>query len=276
MASRTSPLTRYMRRALLGLGVAICVLAVGGLIHSIATTQSHRFRFRLVPAAGRPVAEDLERTSRILTARLKELGGALGTRGGTARPVPPDQVELSFDFAPGERRSIEDAISWLTMQGRIELRLLHPDPEAMEDPESPPAGYETKTYRTLHYDLVRAPEMDPVEEQYVVEDEPAVRVGDLEAISLHTAGLKQTTVLTFHFSPSDAREFNRLTALHPGREMAMLVDGQLFFPPRRIESAVTGDSVQVQGFFYNPPLKKLVRVLRLGTLPAPLQRVDGE
>lgn len=276
MASRTSPLTRYMQRALLGLSVLICVVAVAGLLFNVSGTRTHRFRFRLVPADGRVSPADLERTSAIITARLKGLGGSLGARGGTARPVPPDAVEVQFDFAPNERRGIQDILAWLTMQGRIEFRLLHPAPDSLEDPEDPPPGYETLTFRTLHYDLVRAPEMDAVQEQFVVEERPALQVGDLADISMHSTGLKQATVLTFHFREPDARAFARLTALHPGREMLMLVDGHIFFPPREIESAITGDSVQAHGFFYNPPLKKLVRVLRLGALPAPLERVETD
>jgi preprotein translocase subunit SecD len=56
--------------------------------------------------------------------------------------------------------------------------------------------------------------------------------------------------------------------------MAMLIDGEMFFPPKEIDSAVTAGAVQVQGFFHIPPLRRLAATLNCGSLPAPLEEVS--
>ena len=55
--------------------------------------------------------------------------------------------------------------------------------------------------------------------------------------------------------------------------MAMLIDGEMFFPPGHIEGAVTGGRVQMQGFFLKRPMRRLARLLECGSLPGPLVRV---
>ena len=62
-----------------------------------------------------------------------------------------------------------------------------------------------------------------------------------------------------------------MTALNVGRGMAMLIDGEMFLPPKEIEAPITGGAVQISGYFQLPPLRKLVKVLNTGPLPGPLE-----
>jgi preprotein translocase subunit SecD len=107
-----------------------------------------------------------------------------------------------------------------------------------------------------------------------VRKEPLLRVRGVEEARFSTAGLEKATVLTFQLPKEQAKEFRDITALNVGREMAMLVDGDLFFPPRQIASGMEGGRVQVQGYFYNPPLRKLIAVLSAGPLPGRLEEVS--
>ena len=83
-------------------------------------------------------------------------------------------------------------------------------------------------------------------------------------------------MLTFQFQEADAERFHELTALNVARRMAMLIDGRLFFPPKQIQSAIEGGTVQIQGFFYNPPLRKLIKILQIGALPGELEELSHE
>jgi len=162
------------------------------------------------------------------------------------------------------------------MQGLVEFRLVHPDQDILEarGPQGLPSSYEVKVYRRRRYMLTRLNELETVEERYAVEREPILRVAEFEEVTMDTVGPQKRVVMTFRFGKDDAEAFGRLTALHAGRRMAMLIDGEMFFPPKEIEAAVTSGAVQVQGFFHIPPLRRLAAALDCGSLPAPLQEVS--
>jgi preprotein translocase subunit SecD len=114
------------------------------------------------------------------------------------------------------------------------------------------------------------------EERFLVREAAEMRVSRFASVELLTAGMYKRTVLSFHFTEAEAAEFRDLTALNVGRRMAMLIDGEIHFPPKQIQSAVEGGVVQVHGYLYNPPLRKLVKTLDAGPLPCRLEEVSHE
>ncbi len=266
------PAFRYLFTAALCIGVAGAVFALASLLWKTRTTRLHRTRFRLeAPRTDGP--PPVRQAGRLISRRAEALTDTLRVRGVTVTALPPDIVEL-------EVRTSHDptaALAWLTMPARVEFRLLHPREGVLEEGAEPdlPPDYQIKLYRARQYRLSPPRRLQTVEQRYAVQRRPALRIDAFRKVELEAVGLHKSCVLTFHFSEKDAREFARLTALHAGRRMAMLVDGEMFFPPKEIEGAVTDGIVQVEGLFHLPPLRKLTRILNLGPLPGRLVEVSG-
>jgi preprotein translocase subunit SecD len=262
----------FLKRALLLLAVLLCVFAVAAALWQRAGRKTYRVVYRLGEPGTRPTAAELDRTVQVLSARLEALRRELKTGSGSVRALPPDRVEVEASLS-------DDAtafLTWLAMQGKAEFRLLHPEDDVLEraGAEALPPEYEVKTYTERRYILTRLGDLKTVENRYAVLREPSLVVHGFQGASIATTGAARSVVLTFRFTDEDAPAFAALTALHAGRKMAMLVDGEMFFPPRQIESAVSSGSVQAQGFFYIPPVRRLVEMLSAGSLPRPLAEVS--
>lgn len=272
MAAKESALSAYLKRVLFAGGVALCVIAVALLIWARAEVQTRRVVYRVGPPGSDVPADQLERTVDVLSARLAALRRELNLGRCSVRPLPPDRLELEIRC----RTEPEHALAWLTLQGRAEFRLLHPADDVLETagPEGLPPEYEVKLYRERRYVLIKLDQLKTVERSYALQREPVLTVQGFQEVKFQTVGTRRTVVLTFYFSDPDAEAFGPLTALHAGRKMAMLVDGEMFFPPKEIESAMTTGAVQVQGVFYIRPLRRLAKVLNCGSLPARLEEVS--
>ncbi|MFO7957583.1 MAG: hypothetical protein R6X33_10860 [Candidatus Brocadiia bacterium] len=277
MSPFKSVMTRYLAKALLCIAaVAALVVLAAGLMSS-ARTRSYTYRYRLVPRQAQATDAPLEEAAETIRARLAAMNDYLKLKGGEVRTEPPDLIRLTLQSTEDPENNAAPA--WLTTPGRVAFHLLHPRQPTPPSGEESSPGYETRVYRTQEYNLTRAPDMRTVEEEFLVTEEPVLVVDGLREAEMHTVGLERATVLTFRFRESDAEKFASVTALHAGRSMAMLVDGEMFFPPKEIEGAVNSDTVQVQGYFYTIPLQKLVALLNTGALPGrlvPLQEGDQE
>jgi len=266
-------LSGYFPNVLIALAVGGALFVLFAFIWARSATRPRRVVYRLDCGARVPAPGDLHRAAAVVAARLKELRGEFRLGASSARPLHPDRVEVLV----ASRGDPGRALAWATMQGRIEFRLVHPTQDAAgaAPPQDVPSDYEIKTYRQKRYLLSKPGELQTVERRYALGRRPALLVRSLAGVEIHTVGVKKLAVLTFRFGPEDARALADLTALQAGRQMAMLIDGEMFFPPKRIEKALTGGAIQVQGYFYLPMLRRLVRMLRCGVLPGRLVRVSG-
>ena len=267
--ARTSARSRFLLRALAVCLTGICLVGVAGAVWAWATTGTYVVVYRLDVPAGDGAREALSHTVRILSDRLKAVRADLELGRCSVRAQPPDRVE----FTIRTRNDPDHGLAWLAMQGRGEFRLLHPDQHVLESSDPLPASYEVKTYTERRYILTRLNELKSVDHSYAVLREPAMVVKGFRHVEFETVGRQRAVVLTFEFEEADGRGFAALTALHAGRRMAMLIDGEMFFPPAPIQGAVTGGRVQMQGFFMKRPMRRLARLLECGSLPGPLVRV---
>jgi len=89
-------------------------------------------------------------------------------------------------------------------------------------------------------------------------------------VSVRTVGARSRVILTCSLSDRDAQALSTVTALNAGRDMAMLVDGEMFFPPQRIGGPVTGGTIRAEGFFQIRLLRRLALTLNAGSLPGRL------
>ncbi|MHC4788588.1 MAG: SecDF P1 head subdomain-containing protein, partial [Planctomycetota bacterium] len=259
------------KRAVLLGGTALCLLALALVLVGRTQWRTYRRQYRLLLAPGEAAAPRLARAVDVLSARLQALKDEFRLSRCGVRPVPPDRLELTMRYGGDPTHPL----AWLTMQGKVEFRLLHPRQEAAAEapPADPPPGCEVKLYRERRSILGKLGRFEPVEHRYVLERTPALSVSEFQGVDFAIAGRESTVVLTFHFKGPDREAFGQMTALHAGRRMAMLIDGAMFFPPKQIESAVTAGSVQVQGFFHILTQRRLARMLNSGSLPGPIEEV---
>jgi preprotein translocase subunit SecD len=275
VSAQSSALTNYLKKALLLGAVALGAFALAAILWAKAGRTLHRRLYRLPsPADGRVTPDELARTARIVHRRLQALRDHFDLGVLRAEPLPPDRIAVELSCT----REAFRPFAWATMQGRATFHLLHPDSDSLvaADPPRLPEGYRLKTYRERRYVLTRLNELKTVEHSYAVRADPLLVVPGFQEVTMHKEGAQSLVVLTFHLPSRLAGELARITALHAGRRMAMLIDGGLFFEPSQIESAVSGGVIQVQGFFHPPPLRKLTAVLNCGSLPYRLQEVQSE
>ncbi len=274
MAAQKSKLTRYLMTVVLCFALVGALVAVAARLTASARVATYSYDYRIEPPEGVDPEAALRRSADTVRARLEAMGDLLKLHDGAVRTRAPDVLELTLQSAVDPRENAAPA--WLTTPGRIAFHLVHPRRTPDSADEEPPAGYRTALYRTEQYSLVRAPDVRTVETAYFIADEPELVLDGVREASMHTIGLERTTVLILRFHESDAPAFAALTALHAGRHMAMLVDGEMFFPPKEIEGALTADAVQVQGPYAFAPLERLAALLNAGTLPARLVPLEGD
>ncbi|NLW50609.1 MAG: hypothetical protein GXY85_07155 [Candidatus Brocadiaceae bacterium] len=268
--SHPSPRSRFLLRSFAVTIGGVCAIAVAAAVWTWATTVTHVVVYRLETPEAAPSPDALNRTVEIVSNRLKALRTDLELGRCAVRALPPDRLEFSVRC----RQSPDYALAWLAMQGRAEFRLRHPDAQVVDGPERLPDGYEVKVYTERRHILTRLNELKAVPHHYAVLREPVMAVDGFRHVGFDTVGAQRAVLLTFEFHQEDERRFAAVTALHAGRQMAMLIDGEMFFPPAPIREAIAGGRVQIQGFFLKRPMRRLARLLECGSLPGRLVRVE--
>jgi SecD/SecF fusion protein len=76
-------------------------------------------------------------------------------------------------------------------------------------------------------------------------------------------------VVSFRFNTQGGRRFGAITSQNVGKNLAILLDGEVISAPR-INSAITGGSGIIEGGFTVQGAQDLALLLRAGALPAPL------
>ncbi|MCD6416147.1 MAG: hypothetical protein J7M08_05565 [Planctomycetes bacterium] len=271
-AHQKTHLLRHLTTVSLWLGVGLCVTLLASAISRSVSTRTTEAIYRLAQCGGEAGPDKLARTVELIRKRQLLLADKLSYQSFHVESRPPDRllirVRASKDPQPG--------LAWLTRQGRVEFRLLNSAPAPAGGNEAElPRGCELKLYRAWQYRLNPPRELQAVEKPFILQDEPALKLERFRRAEVHTAGLHQMAVVTLYFEQEDARAFGRFTALHAGRRMAMLLDGEIILPPTEIESAITEGSVQIKGYFFIPRLYKLAAVLNAGPLPCEMTKVTS-
>ncbi len=274
MPRERSNTSRVLLRALLGAGLPCLVILAATALYTRAQALTHVVTYRLVPEQGAATEGQMAHATRVVGARLKSLAKAYALADYAVEALGGERLRVRFRT----HRDTDEALAWVTMTGHAQFCVLHPNARLLDSlaPGETPEGYHVKVYRKQRYRLSRGGDLVTYEYPYLVRKEPLMRVRRFARAHFATVGLAKETVLTFEFEGEQAEDFKNLTALNVGRDMVMLIDGELFFPPRKIASAVVGGRVQIRGYFYNPPLRKLVRILAAGTLPGRLEELSHE
>ncbi|MFP4027565.1 MAG: SecDF P1 head subdomain-containing protein [Candidatus Brocadiia bacterium] len=234
--------------------------------------RAHEVPLRLVGVGGKtPTADQTQKAALVLKKRMDALKKRLDLRDFDASALSPGKLQLQFR----SRKNREEILYWLTLSGHAEFCLLYPGSKEVDAVEmkDPPEGYEGRTYRQYYYSLSKPGDKKKRDHHYLVCNEPLIRIDEFEEVLFATKGLHKRSMLTFRFKAKDAERFTRATARNLGRKMVLIIDERLYLPPKEIGAAIEGNLVQIQGYFFNPPLRNLVKVLNAGAVPGRLEIV---
>ena len=111
---------------------------------------------------------------------------------------------------------------------------------------------------------------------YVVKREPEMTGGSI-ASAVAQVGLDQTNPgawgVSMKLTPKGQVDFSRVTGNNVGRQLAIVLDGQISSAPN-IHERIPSGSAQITGNFDVQSAKDLAIVLRAGALPAPVHIIE--
>lgn len=81
--------------------------------------------------------------------------------------------------------------------------------------------------------------------------------------------------ITLEFKEDGTKIFENLTAKNIGKPLAILLDGKILSAPI-VQEKISGGRAQITGDFTLQKIKKLVRNINIGALPAPINLVNQE
>ena len=250
-----------------GLALFLVSLAVLGLwIYLYGRPKLSQHQVSLVFVTD-PTPVERARTVAILGARL----GELADPKWRAQIVPQmDGTLLLTYFKSGGAVDLAEAI---IPRGVCEFRLLDVDKERLEHAQQhgPPEGYEIISYLEAYYDYDRGTnEIIRKERPTLVQKEPALRPKSFKNVSFWTKGIAKYTHVKFELEPDDAVRLAEICEKHPGRPVAVIVDGFIRFG-MQIQGPVKDGVVEAQGLLHISETRDLVNVLRTGPLPHALK-----
>ncbi len=195
-------------------------------------------------------------------------------RFGVAEPViqqvPPDRILVQL---PGldEAKRIE-AQQTIERTAYLEFRLVHEDSEklaseALSDPRFvEPVGYK----KLVHEDNRNG---QPIKHTYFVKVRPEMTGKHVARAYVQYDELGRPYV-AMSFDPEGAVTFGRVTSANVGRQLAIILDGELYSAPT-IQDAITGGSAQITGSFSLADAQELANVLE-NPLEAPVKVIQTE
>ncbi|MDP6438949.1 MAG: hypothetical protein QGH74_04870 [Candidatus Brocadiia bacterium] len=285
MAGKQSNLTRLLKNAAIASAAACLAVLLVGTVWTRLNTHQHVVVFRLAPDAGQLDAAALRDAASVVRKRAAAVARKFALADVEVETEGPDRLRMSFQ-THSSPRDVEEMLAWVGMHGRADFCLLHPrdgslgilEPgvEVRDRMTDVPEGYVLRTYREKLYRLSRPGETVTRRHLYLVRARPVLTVNGFARVHFATAGWQKKSLVTFEFGGGQAEEFRQATALNVGRQMILLIDGYAFFPPREIQSAIGGGRVQIEGYFYNPPLRILVKMLQSGAMPGRLEQLSHE
>ncbi len=255
-------MNRFLFRALL-----CCTITafIGGiLLYWSEKRNTLKVNYSLVPIE-EVARSDLESAISILEKRLDTL----------QREFPIDAWEFSItddqkiQFSITGRRHFRDALPWLHRRGLLELRLVE---KLLGEDDEIPENCEAIPSREEHLDLENIVETQIRKRMYAVRRKTELAFPKLAAVDYFTEGFDMRTVITIDFVREDAKKFAEITAANVGKQLAVVMNGEIQVAAR-IQEAITGGRVQLQGIKLRAQAHRLADFLRYGALPCPFRLV---
>jgi len=193
-------------------------------------------------------------------------------RFGVAEPViqqiPPDRILVQL---PGldEARRIE-AQQTIERTAYLEFRLVHEDNEKLvSDAASDPRFMEPVGYKKLVHEDSRNGQ--PIKHTYYVKVRPEMTGKHVARAFVQYDDIGRPYV-AMSFDKEGAEIFGRVTSANVGRQLAIVLDGELYSAPT-IQDAITGGNAQITGSYSQSEAQELANVLE-NPLEAPIKVIE--
>lgn len=248
-------------KALLLVPVASMLLLLNGC-NPLPPKHGLEFVVAVVSTNGmaKPSAAELEQLAEILGKRIDRL-----SRRWSVQVLPDERLSVKFD--PNAKEEIERARMLLQRQGVIEMRFIHDDSQNLANQGIAPPGYRLMSENRLSPSGIR------INVPYVVSK---VAVPGLTPARLSRAGIGRDLFnkpeIMFEFNPASAIAFHGATTTNVGRQLAIILDGELYSAPI-IRSPIAGGKGSITGAFTEEEALELVTVLN-HPLPRALQIIE--
>ena len=184
------------------------------------------------------------------------------------QPIPPNRILVQL---PGlEEQKQAEARKTIERTAYLEFRLVHQDneklvSESLSDPRFvTPVGYQKLTREETR-------EGRPTTRTYFVKVRPEMTGKHVQRAYVQYDELGRPYV-ALSFDQEGAAVFGRVTAANVGRQLAIILDGELYSAPV-IQDAITGGRAQITGNFSLPEAQELANVLE-NPLEAPVKIIE--
>ncbi len=185
-----------------------------------------------------------------------------------------DAVERSLEVV--RRRLDETGLAEPTIARQGDSSVLVQLP-GVDDPQHIRKLLGTTAKMTLHWaadghrDAVSLPDRDGL--RYRLEKRVALEGSHIRDAQLAFIPDTGEPVVNFRLDKEGARRFADMTGNNIGRQLAIVLDGEVITAPV-IRSAITGGSGEISGYFTAQTANDLALLLRAGALPAPLDVIE--
>ena len=262
---------RVAAALVLSLIAVAAMVPLGYAAHRLFEVRSGdalRYGVRVEPAAGAPLSDaDRDRAVAVLGNRLAQLGIDRPLVAPSAAPGETVEVVVPSVQDPERVKKLLQAESNLELKpvagdSRIDV---YPTPEAAtQSPDFDPARHEVLPYLEREDEPGAGPA--PPAQYLVVEKRAVVRGEDLRDAKAVPDQFQSTNfTINFTLRPAGAEQFGAWTGENVGRDLAIVLDGQVRSAPR-IQSRIA-DRGQITGRFTREQAEDLANVLTSGQLP---------
>jgi len=240
----------------------IAILVIGLLVGLAARRNTICERFVLRPPAGASQAE-VARCVEIVQKRIAVLGGEYQLNYGKAEATTDGVIQLSLYSLKGTSGLSER----LARRSALELRLAEPAPDP---PGKAPTGWELLYQVERRYNLTDLNAITEVRRPFYVKLEPEMVCVSFKAVSFYTTGIMAKPEIQIEFEPEDAERFGEVTGANTGKQLALVIDGEVRSAPE-IKAPVTGGRALIGGIATKLEARPLAEILRVGALPFELR-----
>ncbi len=163
----------------------------------------------------------------------------------------------------------ERAINLIGKTARLEFRMVD---ENFSPREAQERGVPTGS------EILYGREIDPITKKtiakipYLIKKKVELTGGMLSNAEVRVSQMSMPYV-SIDFNKEGGKIFGRLTSANVGKRMAIVLDGTVYSAPN-IRERITGGSAMIEGSFYYDEANDLAIVLRAGSLPAPLIKLE--
>src|SRR5258708_4134884 len=199
---------------------------------------------------------------------LRKRVDRIGLSEPTIQQIPPDRILVQLPGVDEAKRN--EASATIEKTAYLEFRLVHEDNDKLvAESQSDPRFVEPVGYKKLVHEDNRNGQ--PVKRIYFVKVRPEMTGKHVARAFVQYDDVGRPYV-ALSFDPEGAAIFGRVTSANVGRQLAIVLDGELYSAPT-IQDAITGGNAQITGSFSLTEAQELANVLE-NPLEAPVKVIE--